>query len=472
MSSESTPYEGLYVELNFRKKNWLLFCTYNPNRNIITNHLDALKRSLDPYSTKYENLMVIGDRNAEINLECMKLFCETYDLSSLIKVPTCYRNPEKPSCIDLILTNQTKNFQNSFVVETGLSDFHKMTVTVTKTTFEKLKPRVCYFRNWNEFCNEKFRTQLLTKLSMENINNSSNGINKFLEICINTLDIFASRKKKYLRRNNMPFMNKNLVNAHRKQTRLRNKFLKNRTESNRVSYNKQQNFCVSLLRKTKKDYYGHLNEKDVIDNKKFWKTVKPLFSDKVKSSEKITLVHEGKIVTTDDENGKILNSLFSNVVKHLKIPEFKDVDFSAECIPHPALKAIMKFRKHPSVSAITSAFNTQSFNFSKVSVDDVLKEVNKLGNRKAIQNTDIPVKILKQNADIFGSYICHFFNICVDKGTFPSVLKHADITPVFKKRIQGFQRKLPTSEYSACHLQNFRKTIMQPNNTFHGSVSV
>ena len=84
-----------------------------------------------------------------------------------------------------------------------------------------------------------------------------------------------------------------------------------------------------------------------------------------------------------------------NIVKHLKIPEFKDIDFSAEYISHPALKAIMKFRNDPIVSAIRNAFNPQSFNFSKVSVDDVLKEINKLGNRKAIQNTDIPVKILK-----------------------------------------------------------------------------
>ena len=83
------------------------------------------------------------------------------------------------------------------------------------------------------------------------------------------------------------FMNKNLVNAHRKRTRLRNKFLKNRTESNRVSHNKQQNFCVTVLRKTKRDYYGNLDEKDVIDNKKFWKTVKPLFSDQVISSKKL-----------------------------------------------------------------------------------------------------------------------------------------------------------------------------------------
>ena len=108
----------------------------------------------------------------------------------------------------------------------------------------------------------------------------------------------------------------------------------------------------------------------------------------------------------------------------MKIPEFKDIDFSAECLFHPALKARMEFRNHPIVSTLRNAFNSQSFNFSKVSVDDDLKEINTLGNRKAIQNTDISVKILKQNADIFESYICHFFNVCVDKCTFPSVLKH------------------------------------------------
>ena len=130
----------------------------------------------------------------------MKLFSKTYDLCSFIKVPTCYKNPEKPSYIDLLLINITKNFQNSSVLETGLSDFYKMAITVMKTTFENLKPRVSYFRIWNEFCNEKFRTQLLTKLSLENFNNSSNGINIFLEIRVNTLDIFAPHKKNTCRK--------------------------------------------------------------------------------------------------------------------------------------------------------------------------------------------------------------------------------------------------------------------------------
>ena len=74
---------------------WLLCCTCHANRNIIANHLDVLKRSLDSYSTKYNNLMIIGDLYTEVYLECMKRFRETYDLSSLNKVPTFHKNPIK-----------------------------------------------------------------------------------------------------------------------------------------------------------------------------------------------------------------------------------------------------------------------------------------------------------------------------------------------------------------------------------------
>ena len=70
-----------------------------------------------------------------------------------------------------------------------------------------------------------------------------------------------------------------------------------------------------------------------------------------------------------------------------------------------------------------------------------MEKVNKLGNRKTIQTTDIPVNILIQNTDIFGNYVCHFFNVCVDKGTFPSILEHANITPVFKKKDTGVLKK-------------------------------
>ena len=145
---------------------------------------------------------------------------------------------------------------------------------------------------------------------------------KNLLICIKTQDKFAPRKKKYSRGNNMRFMNKSLCRAHMKRTRLRKCYLKNHSEQNRLSYVKQRNNCVSLLRKTKKDYYANLNVRDIVDNRQFWRTVKRLFSDKTKSNEKITLVKYETVTTQDEKNAELLNLFFSGAVRNLKIPEF------------------------------------------------------------------------------------------------------------------------------------------------------
>ena len=101
---------------------------------------------------------------------------------------------------------------------------------------------------------------------------------------------------------------------------MQNQFLKNRPEVNRINYIKQRNYCANYFRKTKKNCYASLNEKDIADNKKFWKTVKPLFSNNLKSNEKSTLVKDDKIFTENIKVAEELNSFFSNVVKNLKIP--------------------------------------------------------------------------------------------------------------------------------------------------------
>ena len=235
----------------------------------------------------------------------------------------------------------------------------------------------------------------------------------------------------------MPFFNKALSSAHKKRTQLRNRFLKKRSYENKKLYTKQRNFCVSLLRKTKTKHYANLNHKDIADNRQFWKTVKPLLSDKSKSNEKITLVEANEIISEDKDNAEILNSFFANAVKNLKIPEFSNSDLQAENISHPIFKAILKYKNHPSIIAIKNARNGPSFYFCRVNVNDVRKEINRLKTRKAIQVTDIPVKILKENADLFSAYIFDFLNETIRSGKFPSILKNGDITAVFKKGYNG-----------------------------------
>ena len=73
----------------------------------------------------------------EMEKQQIKAFCNNYGLKSLIRQPTCYKSTSNPTCIDLILTNSPQKFQITCVLETELTDFHLMTMTVMRKNFKK-----------------------------------------------------------------------------------------------------------------------------------------------------------------------------------------------------------------------------------------------------------------------------------------------------------------------------------------------
>ena len=81
----------------------------------------------------YDSFLNGGDFNSEMTESAMENFCGTYHLHNLIKDPTCFKNSDKPLCIDLLLTNFPKSFLKSQTLETGLSGFHKLTLTFPKS---------------------------------------------------------------------------------------------------------------------------------------------------------------------------------------------------------------------------------------------------------------------------------------------------------------------------------------------------
>ena len=111
---------------------------------------------MDNYSVKYDNFILLGDLNSVPTESAVKDFCETYSCKNLIKDNTCFKNLLQRSCIDLIITNRPKSFQNSVAVETGLPDFHKMTLTVMKVFCKKQKTNIVTYRNYKHFSNEAF----------------------------------------------------------------------------------------------------------------------------------------------------------------------------------------------------------------------------------------------------------------------------------------------------------------------------
>ena len=240
--------ESFFVEINLYKKKWPRNCSYNPHKNNIESHLDIISISLDTHSTKYENIVLLGDFNACVDDKALQTFCKFYSLNSPIKQPTCLNNPKSPDCIDLMLTNKPCSFQTKCFMETGLSDIHRMTIFVLKMHFRKLPPIIGILKNLTMIA---LLNSLQYALNKKRIDYSKYP-DKFYEICHTVLNTHAPEKKKYIRGNNKPFMTKTFSKVNMQRTRFRNKILKNPTDQNKLIYNKQRNLWVSLLRKEKK----------------------------------------------------------------------------------------------------------------------------------------------------------------------------------------------------------------------------
>ena len=157
-----------------------------------------------------------------------------------------------------------------------------------KVYHSKQNPKTIQYRYYKNFTNKHFRRDLLWELSFQNV--QPNEFDKFKFIASKLLNSHAPLKEKYIRFNQVVFMNKELHKAIMTQTCLLNKLRKFNCPENQLAYKRQGNYCIKLLERSKKDFYNNLNVKKVTDNKHFWKTVKPNFTDKVLKDEKKTLL--------------------------------------------------------------------------------------------------------------------------------------------------------------------------------------
>ena len=192
--SNSNKTESIFAEINFRKKKWLICASYNPHKSNISNHLHHLGKGLDNYIGNYDNILLLGDFNSEFSEPCLNDFCDIYNLKNLVKEPTCYKNPDNPSCIDLFLTNRPRTFQCTTTIETGISDFHKLVVTVLKTFYKKQRPKIIHYRNYKNFENGNFRQDLKKELLKFDVTNAP--LSNFNDTVLSVLDKHAPKKKK------------------------------------------------------------------------------------------------------------------------------------------------------------------------------------------------------------------------------------------------------------------------------------
>ena len=300
-----------------------------------------------------------------------------------------------------MLTNKQEKLLKAKTFETGLSDFHKMVVSVFKTSFKKQKPKIVTYRDYKYFDHEKFRKSFITCFSTgKNI-----SYDTFENLVLQTLGKMAPIKQKHIRGNQSPFMNKDIHKAIMTRMRLRNRFQKEPTEMNRLGYKKQRNYCVSLIRQSKKQYYGSLNVNHLTDNKNFWRVVKPNFLNKILGTNRVILRDGGKIISDTEKIADTFNKFFANIGKAFKIDKDKQFLVETKDVFDIVLEAIKKYSAHPTIVKIKDKMNNNAFSFRKVTYEEILIEINSLDTSNSPQSEDIPFKITKDNADIFANFI-------------------------------------------------------------------
>ena len=220
------------------------------------------------------------------------------------------------------------------------------------------------------------------------------------------------------RKQQSTFMTKTLRKAVMKRSKLKNKFHKERNAKNCSNYKQQRNYCLNLLKESKTCHFNNLHVKDVTENKRFWKTIKPFFTDKAKNSNNIILTEDFQTIWEDEKICKIFNTYFTNVTKGLKL---RQVDKT------------LSFKNEESCGLIKEHFGNESFSFKPVSKNDSISSIKKLPSNKASISNDIAVSVTKQFTNCYCEKFTNILNDCLKENRFLNLLKVAEIRPAFKK---------------------------------------
>ena len=174
----------------------------------------------------------------------------------------------------------------------------------------------------------------------------------------------------------------------------------------------------------------------------FWKNIEPLLPDKGISTTSIFLIGDDKMITEDTEVANTLNMHFETAVNSIGITENKQLLTENGNLEDSIEISIKKFKNHPSILSIDQDINVeQSFQFSEVTSEEVLSEINNLDSKNVGSYKNVPTKILKNTSEISSEHLAKIWNEQVIRSeNFPNVLKLADSTLIFKKIIQHWQK--------------------------------
>ena len=375
----------------------------------------------------------IGDFNynmLEQNLLCD--MCDLYGLVNMIKTPTCFK-AARPTLLDVILTNEPRKFHNTLNADLGVSDFHNFVGVSTKMHHRGNARNKITYRSFRHFDSHKFSTDIeQIPFSVCKIFDDIDDVYWAHSAMIqNVVNEHAPIKTKVISGNRVPFMNGKLRRAIHQRNMWRNRHFRDKGNPYlRHKYTRARNYVVSLTRKSTKQYFVERCTGGP-KNDNFWATIKPFLSDKgCNRSDKIILKENDTVVTDSSEIATIFNMYYTSVA------QYDNDDDSLQCKTLDDI--ITKHENNASILSIKAHMDNRStddtFKFTEISETTVIKHIRCIGTKKAAGWDGINVKVMKAASQSLSAPTASIINDCLLTDRFPTDLKRAVITPVYKKK--------------------------------------
>ena len=420
----------LTFEIIVKSRKWYVSYLYRPpnvNESILCDLLNVLS---DEFISNNNLYVAYGDLNCNwFKYNALSDLCEIYGMVNLIEQPTCFKG-DKPTLVDVFLTNRPKCFSGVCNTDLGTCDFHNCICVSSKMFAPSHSKHKITYRSMKHFSESAFQNDVDSiPFHVCDIFEDIDDVYWMHDkLFMSVLDKHAPVKTKTVN-TQVPYMNSTLRKAINQRNMWRSKHFRNRNDKQlRMKYVMWRNHVVKLHKNSIRNYFAHRCN-DNVGSKNFYKTIKPFLSTKqsLYSGSKIILKENDSIISDVSKVADIFNMYYESIAEYkFQSDGLDNLDFD---------EAIAKHASHTSISLIKQSISRNyEFSFSPISVQSMSKYISLLKSNKAVGHDGLHAAYLKCSGDNMSTSLCNVFNACISSCDFPSTLKWADINPIYKKK--------------------------------------
>ena len=431
LSIDCADCDSLFIEVSLNSSKTIIGVVYKPEYVDYNEFLLHLGNTLNIISNEKKSCYLMGDFNLNLLAhetsskvsDFINLFY-SHDFIPCIDRPTRIKHNQNgtisATLIDNIFTNDITSLINSGVLITDISDHFPIFIThnISRPNTAPLTPTSRQSRELKPN-NIKGLNNALSLVDWQHVMTSAEpeeGYQLFINKFTKLFNIHCPIKTKVISKRNTPkkpWVTKGLIKSLQTKDKLYKSYISKPSDKNKLKYTNYRNHLNSLFRLSKKSYITSKIEDSKNNTKLMWKTLNSLLGrNKRTKLPDFFLNEDGDKVSSNANIAENFNNFFANIGKTL-----------ADKIPEPSCDF-----KPP----LSSYNNSSSLFLSPTSDEEIIKITLKLKNSDSSGSDDISNNILKQIIHTISKVISHIFNSSLSSGIVPSLLKEANVTPIFK----------------------------------------